>query len=142
MGATGVPARRRIRNHGLITGWRILDVLSTCMETIVIRVFSDSWFLPCQGSAPPKLCGYIVVFKPLQHGLAGMGPFAVQSRFYRGGCAWAHGRLTLTYSMRVPGRDGADLETSFSGNVPRSLGAAPSSEGPRPFQTPARRRAG
>jgi hypothetical protein len=40
-----------MRNHGLITGWKVLCVLSSCMETIVVRVLSDFWFLPCQGSA-------------------------------------------------------------------------------------------
>jgi hypothetical protein len=42
-----------IRNHGLITGWRLLGTLSNRMETIVVRVLSDSWFLPCQGSVKP-----------------------------------------------------------------------------------------
>ncbi len=44
-----------LRNHGLITGWEFLCVLSSFMETIVVRVLSDSWFLPCQGSALTRL---------------------------------------------------------------------------------------
>jgi len=44
-----------LQNHGLITGWKFLCGLSSCMEIIVVRVFSDFWFLPCQGSLNPCL---------------------------------------------------------------------------------------
>jgi len=44
--ARPVYVRIGMRNEGLITGWKILGVFSKRMETIVVRVLSDFWFLP------------------------------------------------------------------------------------------------